>query len=416
MKYKYIYMLCGMLFSVFICQTAFSQDVLERFPIDRSTCGGGVTVTAYFDNNRNSGLTDYTCGTKTYEQHSGTDFAPYGSTRASCSVVAAAPGEVMSTADGIYDQRSGSTSDNPDCSNSNSYGNHVKIKQNDGSVVVYAHMKKGSIKVKKGDIVTCGQALGVAQSSGCSTGIHLHFDIAPKSGGTRFDPFQGSCGSGTSRWVSQGNYQGLPADSCQCTPNCTNKQCGDNGCGGSCGSCGDGQVCEGNQCVCVPKCEGKSCGEDGCGGSCGECEAGLICADNQCVCEPQCEGKSCGDDGCGGSCGDCDVDECDSSEAAVCEGNNVKSCKDGKYIYKTCLDNQKCRNGKCVDNIEAASDVDEEDEENDAAPDVRITASDGCSGVPSGQTNAPWHLMFLAGMVGVLRKRKTMKRSQGTSE
>ncbi len=53
-------------------------------------------------------------------------------------------------------------------------------------------------------------------------------------------------------------------------------------------------------------CAGKQCGEDGCGGSCGTCAAGLTCQSGACVaCTPSCEGKTCGDDGCGGSCGTC---------------------------------------------------------------------------------------------------------------
>lgn len=35
-----------------------------------------------------------------------------------------------------------------------------------------------------------------------------------------------------------------PGDTGQCVPNCTGKVCGDNGCGGSCGTCPQGQVCD----------------------------------------------------------------------------------------------------------------------------------------------------------------------------
>ena len=38
---------------------------------------------------------------------------------------------------------------------------------------------------------------------------------------------------------------GLPS----CTPNCSGKTCGDDGCGGSCGSCTGGQQCLANSCV-----------------------------------------------------------------------------------------------------------------------------------------------------------------------
>ena len=35
---------------------------------------------------------------------------------------------------------------------------------------------------------------------------------------------------------------------------------------------------------CTPDCEGKECGADGCGGSCGECEVGMECDDyGQCL-------------------------------------------------------------------------------------------------------------------------------------
>ena len=38
-----------------------------------------------------------------------------------------------------------------------------------------------------------------------------------------------------------------------CTPNCTGKQCGDNGCGGSCGACNESQYCNATgQCVLTP--------------------------------------------------------------------------------------------------------------------------------------------------------------------
>ena len=35
--------------------------------------------------------------------------------------------------------------------------------------------------------------------------------------------------------------------------------------------------------VCNPSCDGKECGPDGCGGSCGECESPETCATGQCV-------------------------------------------------------------------------------------------------------------------------------------
>ncbi|MFH1530366.1 MAG: hypothetical protein ABIK09_06475 [Pseudomonadota bacterium] len=90
-----------------------------------------------------------------------------------------------------------------------------------------------------------------------------------------------------------------------CLPSCDGRECGDDGCGGSCGECEDGAECNAaGRCV-VCSCADKECGDDGCGGSCGECGPGTRC-DEEGRCEAcSCDGLSCGDDGCGGSCGEC---------------------------------------------------------------------------------------------------------------
>jgi len=106
---------------------------------------------------------------------------------------------------------------------------------------------------------------------------------------------------------------------CDAKANCAGKECGSDGCGGSCGECDEFSKCTKGKCVkeeCTPKCDGKECGEDGCGGSCGECtKAGFVCEEGACVCKPDCTDMECGPDGCGGSCG-------------TCSGVNV-ACKDG---------------------------------------------------------------------------------------
>jgi hypothetical protein len=129
-----------------------------------------------------------------------------------------------------------------------------------------------------------------------------------------------------------------------CTPTCTGKQCGSDGCGGSCGTCPSGQTCNANgQCTttCTPNCTGKSCGSDGCGGSCGTCPSGQTCdANGQCTttCTPQCTGKTCGDDGCGGSCGTCPSGQT-CGPNGTCQGNTTCShplCSTGTKLTSTC--------------------------------------------------------------------------------
>ncbi len=95
---------------------------------------------------------------------------------------------------------------------------------------------------------------------------------------------------------------------CLCVPDCADKDCGSDGCGDSCGECGEAEVCELGECVpgeCHPMCTGKECGPDGCEGLCGKCDPGFECVAGACQCSPECEGKECGDDGCGAFCGDC---------------------------------------------------------------------------------------------------------------
>ena len=117
-----------------------------------------------------------------------------------------------------------------------------------------------------------------------------------------------------------------------CTPECSGKSCGPDGCGGSCGDCPGGGACDAGQCPdCQPDCAGLECGPDGCGGSCGLCDVGVACADDgQCSCSPECAGKECGPDGCGGECGIClgdfacsDQSECvpDAYRAVLIQGH-----------------------------------------------------------------------------------------------
>ena len=173
-----------------------------------------------------------------------------------------------------------------------------------------------------------------------------------------------------------------------CEPNCDEKYCGDDGCGGSCGSCSgidDGNwctdtLCQAGLCVYVPNtkecaagagqcmdgtcCEAvcitfegaaKECGDDGCGGSCGDCGCGLACVAGLCLEGDPCQAAQCGTDGCGGSCGECtDYPNsfCDGAGQCgctkECEG---KVCGDDKCggVCGTCPCGTACQNDTCLD-------------------------------------------------------------------
>lgn len=57
-------------------------------------------------------------------------------------------------------------------------GNYVVIDHGNGEYSMLAHLKKGSVAVKKGDIVKQGQQLGECGNSGNSSEPHIHFQIS----------------------------------------------------------------------------------------------------------------------------------------------------------------------------------------------------------------------------------------------
>lgn len=68
----------------------------------------------------------------------------------------------------------------------NSYGNYILIEHNNNYRTRYAHLKYGSVKVSKGDIVAKGQKIAVIGNTGHSTGRHLHWELIKN--GVRIDP------------------------------------------------------------------------------------------------------------------------------------------------------------------------------------------------------------------------------------
>ncbi|EPY08915.1 hypothetical protein PAALTS15_03057 [Paenibacillus alvei TS-15] len=57
-------------------------------------------------------------------------------------------------------------------------GNYVVIDHGNGEYSMLAHLKKGSIAMKKGDVVKQGQQLGECGNSGNSSEPHIHFQVS----------------------------------------------------------------------------------------------------------------------------------------------------------------------------------------------------------------------------------------------
>ena len=129
-----------------------------------------------------------------------------------------------------------------------------------------------------------------------------------------------------------------------CGGACVDWQTDEAHCGGCDRPCAPGQECRAAACTCVPACTGRECGPDGCGGSCGTCPAGRTCgADGRCTCVPACTGRECGPDGCGGSCGTCGAGfTCSAAGTCSCAGTvcGTTAC---------CSVGQTCISGLCCD-------------------------------------------------------------------
>lgn len=102
-------------------------------------------------------------------------------------VLAAASGEVLRVRDGLPDVDVNLVG--RDALGTSGYGNVVLLKHRDGFLSAYGHLKRGSIKVAKGDRVQAGQMLGEIGLSGATDFPHLHFEI--RQNGKVVDPFSG---------------------------------------------------------------------------------------------------------------------------------------------------------------------------------------------------------------------------------
>ncbi len=197
-------------------------------------------------------------------------------------------------------------------------------------------------------------ALGLATSPGC--GSDPVPEPGPDASGTGKADACVACGTACCKADETCN---AATNTCEaaCVPQCDGRQCGDDGCGKTCGTCTDPPLCSPQgQCVsCLPACEGKECGDDGCGGECGTCTSPKTCnASFLCTCTRKCSGKECGSDGCGGKCGTCDPGEtCTSGKCVACTPNCTgKTCGDdgcGGTCAPGCQAPQTCNtSGQCV--------------------------------------------------------------------
>lgn len=157
-----------------------------------------------------------------YDEHHGSDYPLEGGFDAmdagSATIVAAAAGTVVEIEDGHYDHCHGDmTTGEVSCDGHEKIGNHVIIEHADGLRTLYWHLETGSVAVGVGDVVACGQPLGLVGSSGESSFPHLHFEVNDASGAV-IDPYAGPYSQDLSYWTDQGVTDALPGAGCAASP------------------------------------------------------------------------------------------------------------------------------------------------------------------------------------------------------
>jgi Peptidase family M23 len=158
-----------------------------RWPLD-CVPGTDCRIQNYVDRDQGPAIADFTCGPLSYDGHDGTDIAlgTLADMEAGVNVLAAAPGRVRGTRDGMPDISVRDPAAPPlegrDC------GNGVAIDHGDGWETQYCHMRRGSIAVREGDMVQAGDVLGQVGLSGNTEFPHLH--LAVRRDGAELDPFE----------------------------------------------------------------------------------------------------------------------------------------------------------------------------------------------------------------------------------
>lgn len=175
-------------------------------PVD-CTLGESCYIQHYVDRQSGRGLRDYACGTTTYEDHDGTDFAlpTRAAMAAGVTVRAAAAGKIRAVRDGEPDgaHAAGADVSKKEC------GNGIVIDHEDGWQTQYCHLRAGSIAVTPGQTVPAGAALGLVGQSGLADFPHLHLTL--RHNGQEVDPFRpGGDGCATSA-PADSLWQDLPA-------------------------------------------------------------------------------------------------------------------------------------------------------------------------------------------------------------
>ena len=156
------------------------------------TIGVDCFIQNYVDADASTQYHDYRCGYLSYDDHRGTDFRPKAMNvlETGMSVLAAADGKVRAVRDGMDDISV--HVHGKQALQGREAGNSVVIVHGNDWETQYAHLKKGSVAVRAGQIVTRGTVLGQVGLSGNTEFPHLHLEVRHQD--KIVDPFVGVSG------------------------------------------------------------------------------------------------------------------------------------------------------------------------------------------------------------------------------
>ncbi len=163
-----------------------AQDIQLISPIQCSL-GDDCYIQQYVDHTKGTGASDFRCSGLSYDRHTGTDFAvrTLQQMRKGVNVVATSGGTVKAVRRGVEDAIY--SANNAADVNGRECGNGVVITHENGWETQYCHLKKGSLKVKKGNVVKAGTVLGQIGLSGRTQFPHVHLTV--RKDGEVVDPF-----------------------------------------------------------------------------------------------------------------------------------------------------------------------------------------------------------------------------------
>ena len=171
---------------------AYATPPVLGLPVD-CEMGKVCTIHKYMDHDPTPERRDYACGRLSLDGDTGTDFRTpnYVVMEKGIAVLAAANGIVRATRDGMEDisvRKIGR-----DAIRNREAGNAVVLAHSDGWETQYSHLKKGSVRVKRGDQIKAGDVIGLIGLSGNTEFPHVEFTV--RHNGMAIDPFVGEVGN-----------------------------------------------------------------------------------------------------------------------------------------------------------------------------------------------------------------------------